>query len=366
MTLVKRALPAAVDRELRRLLSQVASSRATLRTLCQGPAPAGTRAGLDAISHWLYQHWYLVPAVAPGPAGSSPPHPNLAAALRAALPASTRWQRGWTVLESGSHGTCVAARRGQARELRCGEYASLSRPGVPVMPGDGVAVMECVDWVDWHAGFWTTRSAAGEPAAPLVRVYWSVSEARAAAIIRRVAGSLDDLQVRYSMKCPVRSADFARVDSLVVYLERPDWSTIRKTVLEIARRSRADLRPSSPPLTQSIAAGVSCADDPGPSESFGQSRCRALAAGVLDLLEMDSLPIDGGGPGKDSVPLPGGGPGKDSGPAHDGGLGKDSVPLAGGDPGKDSLLVDDSVAVLAAALRKAGIDPGRPWRHSPV
>lgn len=294
-------------------MRQVESSRAALQALHQAAAPAGEPPGPDAIADWLYQHWYLEPADASAADGSRSPHPNLPAALRAALPASTRWLEGWTVLEAGPRGACVAARRGQARELRCGEYANVSRPGVPVMPGDGVAVTACADWTDWQAGFWTTRSAAGEPASPLVRLYWSVSEQRIGAVLRRVAGALDDRQVRYSMKCPARSADFARVDSLVVYLERPAWNAIRATVIAAARQSRADLRPSSPPLTRPVAPGVSLADDPGPSESFGQSRCRALAAGVRDLL--------------------------DAAPRTDA----------------------DSVAVLSAALRRAGIDPARPW-----
>ena len=113
---------------LRRLLRQVGSSRAALQALRQAAAPPGD---LDVIRDWLYQHRYLEPADASAAEGSRPPHPNLPAALRAALPASTRWLPGWTALETGPHGACVAARRGQARELRCGEYVNMSARAFP-------------------------------------------------------------------------------------------------------------------------------------------------------------------------------------------------------------------------------------------
>jgi hypothetical protein len=45
------------------------------------------------------------------------------------------------------------------------------------------------------------------------------------------------------------------------------------------------LRDATPPLTKKIAQGVAFAEDPGNDQSFGQNRCRALAPGVLALLQ---------------------------------------------------------------------------------
>jgi hypothetical protein len=155
---------------------------------------------------------------------------------------------------------------------------------MPVMPGDGVAVMECVDWTDWQTGFWTTRSASGDPAPPLVRVYWSVSEDFIGNLLKDLTTTLEGIGLRYSLKCPVSSIGFARVDSLVLYLERSAWDVARKPLTGLARRHETNLRDSAPPLTLRVSRGVAFAEDPGGNESFGQSRCRALAAGVLAVL----------------------------------------------------------------------------------
>jgi hypothetical protein len=83
-------------------------------------------------------------------------------------------------------------------------------------------------------------------------------------------------------------------------------------------RSAAQLRDARPPLTRPVARGVGFAEDPGRGISFGQSRCEALAAGVLALLDGDPRS-----------------------PAH-----------------RSAALLD--------ALRRSGIDPGRPWLNPPA
>ncbi len=40
-------------------------------------------------------------------------------------------------------------------------------------------------------------------------------------------------------------------------------------------------RPSVPAFTRRLGSGVAVADDPAAPESFGESRCRLLASGIL-------------------------------------------------------------------------------------
>jgi hypothetical protein len=143
--------------------------------------------------------------------------------------------------------------------------------------------MECVDRVDSETGFWATRSAAGEPEAPLGRLYWSSRPESIGAVLSRVTALLERLGLRYSLKSPVRPADLGRVDPLVVYLERGAWEGARRAFVEAAEAMRPLLRSSVPPLTLALAPGLGFAEDPTTRESFGQSRCRALAAGVIAL-----------------------------------------------------------------------------------
>jgi hypothetical protein len=55
---------------------------------------------------------------------------------------------------------------------------------------------------------------------------------------------------------------------------------MKKTADEVSRYLRAQL----PPLTLALAPGLAFAEDPGTQQSFGESRCRALAPGVLSVL----------------------------------------------------------------------------------
>ncbi|MGI8671264.1 MAG: T3SS effector HopA1 family protein [Luteitalea sp.] len=287
----------AVRRDLARLVGSVAAAREHLRALRTSSVAPGTdedRAHEDPVVDWLYTTWYTAVPERLVVDPSAHHRPDLAMVLRAALPASVRWATGWVVLDVGRHGTCVAGRRGHARQVRAGEYANLSRPGVPVRPGDAVAISECIDWVDGDSGFWATRSVQGEPSPPWLRVYWSVSVRDIARVLTDVTTTLERLNLRYSLKCPVRSAAFGRVDALIVYLERADWIGARDAITVLARDLEPRLRPWCPPLTLRLAHGVACADDPGGGLSFGQSRCRMLAVAVHALVDQPTASADAG------------------------------------------------------------------------
>jgi len=303
-----------VESALARLATCVRSMRVELLQLRDS---AGQQADypsvVEQLSLWLYATWYSVP----DPSADTPHtifgRSHLVSALRAAVPACARWQREWVVVQSAPDGSCVAGKQGRTRQLRPGDYANLARPGMPVMPGDNIAVTELLSWVEEQKGFWCAQSLIGEPAPPLVRLYWSAAQDQIGFVLREVAGVLERLAIPYALKCPIRAVDYARVESLIVYLGGETWSGAASAVTETAEKAGVHLRESVPPLTLRIARGVAFAQDPGDGQSFGQSRCRALASGVLALLDGNWSPAD-------------------------------------------------ALTVLVDALRAAGIDPDRPWQ----
>ena len=239
----------------------------------------------ERIGHWVYANWYSVPDPLPTlkPVGSADTH--LVRGLRAAVVSCSRWERGWVVMQAGGNGSCLAGRAGVTRPFRPGDYANLSRPAAPVVPGDNVAVMKRVDWVDERSTFWGTQSDAGPPSHPLVRIYWSVGHDRIGWVLREVVRALDTLDAKYSLKCPSHAAEYARVDALVVYLEASAWPGCRPLFQELGEKLSVHLRPAVPPLTLKIARGVAFAEDGSETQSFGQSRCMALVPGVLAVLD---------------------------------------------------------------------------------
>lgn len=278
-----------VDRALARLLTLVQSAARELQQLRENGAPeTGATTINGPIGNWLYAHWYSVPE----PSTAAPPDitdTHLTGGLRAVAASCSQWERGWVVMQPAAGGSCLAGRAGVVRPFRPGDYANLSRPGAPVMPGDTVAVMQRTEWVDEASTFWVTHADSGEPAHPLVRVYWSVAHDRIGWVLREVVRALDTADIKYSLKCPSRAAEYARVDSLVVYLEKSAWPRCRPLLKKLAAKLLPHLRTAMPPLTLKIAPGVAFAEDGSQSESFGQTRCTALVPGVLAVLDRHPL-----------------------------------------------------------------------------
>ncbi len=315
----RQRLPLDVAAGLRRLLDVVQSrsnnSNLPFRQIEGNESDDARAAVLSEMSAWLYATWYT----AGDPVGEGPEanryRRDLAPALRASTAASDRWQTGWVVMQSAQNGFCVAGRKNQTRQLRAGQYANMARPGLPPAPGDSLAVNELLDWVDERTQFWFAQSLVGEPSHPLVRTYWSVGVDQVGFVVREVTSAIDAVGLRYTLKCPIRAAEFARVDSLVVYMEKELWPNAEPVVKALADEIGGRLRTTRPPLTLQIAPGLAFAEDPGHGESFGESRCRALAPGVLSMLRE-------------------------------------------GPPSRTA-----GIAQLASALEAAGIDPMRPWRN---
>lgn len=314
---VKHALPRDVDRALRRLLKTLQSAPADIKALGQpmdGSDDGAIRAsGLEKISNWLYATWYTALKSSEETQALVPGRDNLASALRASIAASTRWETGWVAMRTAPSGMCLAGRGNQARELRPGEYVNLARHGMPVAPGDHLAVTELLEWIDEPTGYWCARSWTAEPQKPLVRLYFSARSDQVGFVLMEATETLDRLKLPYSLKCPAFASAYSRVDSLIVYLEAGSWPRAEVEIAAMARRVKDHLRDATPPLTKKIAQGIAFAEDPGTNESFGANRCRALAPVVLTLLQ-------------DQRSLP-----------------------------------DDELDALTEAMRAAGIDPMQPW-----
>ena len=131
-------------------------------------------------------------------------------------------------------------------------------------------------------------------------------------MLRRLVPVLDAADKR-SLKCPSRRLKVARVDSLIVYVAQADWPVFEPLVRALAPQLAAYLRDGVPPLTLPIARGVAVSDSPVHTQSFGQSRCVALAAGVRNLVA------------------------------------------------RARIRTSEAVALLKQSLRARAIDPTRPW-----
>jgi hypothetical protein len=233
----------------------------------------------EPLADWLYLHWYVTPAVPFEPTPTL--RQSVGALVRAALESHQHWETGWVALAVTPGQTVLAGRGAQQRWLAVGDHANLARPGAPVVPGDGLATFGLLTWVDAPTGFQGLRPWRCEPAGALVRVYFSVDLPALPRVLNLLVAALEEAQLNWSLKCPSQAAGYGRVDSLVVYLERAQWVKAKIIILNFTNQQLTPmLRNATPPLTCPLAKGVAFAQDPQNGQSFGQSRCLALAVAV--------------------------------------------------------------------------------------
>jgi hypothetical protein len=234
----------------------------------------------EALADWVYAHWYMAPAVPFARRDLQAPPQGVSRLLRAALESPQYWEPGWVALEVAPGQRVLAGKGAQRRVLEAGDYANMARPGAPVVPGDGLATFSLLAWVDAPTGFQGVRHYRAEPSGPLVRLYFSVGLGSLARVLRDLIEVLEALDTAWSLKCPVQPAGYGRIDTLVVYLPRAQWPRAEASIVDAARCLAGHLRDAVPPLARVLGRGVAFAEDPPGLESFGQSRCVALAKGI--------------------------------------------------------------------------------------
>ena len=113
-----------------------------------------------------------------------------------------------------------------------------------------------------------------------VRFYWHLTEAAAASYLDLATQSLNEHRIPFRTKVLSDPGAYFRADAGVLYIER----RYVKAVLPIVRRMHeglgAMLRPEVPMFTKALLPGLGLAEDPANGLSFGQARCRLVAAGM--------------------------------------------------------------------------------------
>ena len=236
----------------------------------------------DGLSNELYASFYRHGRPVPARWGEIEPvaaDPRLGELLSHANPGSGGWDPGWTVLRiDGSEG--VVAKAGVRVRISLDDC----RPeGGTVRAGDTVSVRLPKELPFLKPGFYTAVSEA--PADPkswasLVRVYWNITHAGAAALVSRLAGRLNHRHAPFQLKVADHPARFARCDAGLLYLPSETFGALRDSLCETADELERHLRPGIPAFTLELATGVGVAEVAGGSLSFGERRCALLADGI--------------------------------------------------------------------------------------
>ena len=244
-------------------------------------------AGSDPAT--LYAHWYTRLGGAPRRAPSAPAAADTAAtanlvdAYRAAHHGTGRWCAGWTAAQVSNRGRVVAVRADERQVVDRVDVVGTRRPCLAVRPGDPVRITARRDslsedgssWITWGPG-WTVGSVS----AGSVRCYWNVRPDAVLRFVEVLTPLVTEAPV--ALKLPADPTALDRADTAVLYIPGAALAAVGGRVRDLYPALSVTLDEHVPRLTLRLAAGWSVAEDPATGESFGEHRCRLLAAAIAD------------------------------------------------------------------------------------
>jgi hypothetical protein len=236
---------------------------------------------VEQLARALYDQCYVAePPWRRRPRESGEATGDLGELLSAADHRADGWSDGWTV--EGEVAIGHAVRRGSSRAIAVTGRYVVDAVGTAPKVGDTVSLFLPKGSRNDQPGFYVAYSTVaplpvGEP---IVRLYWRVRPSAASGLLSSLTQGLDHLGIPFAGKWV--TGDPARTDPVVVYLRRADVWTSRP-VLRATKRRVADQLVDPPPLfTRRVCVGLAWAEDPDTGLSFGESRCRAVAAGLWE------------------------------------------------------------------------------------
>lgn len=214
------------------------------------------------------------------------PHgdPDFQRELSAANQSRARWQPGWRICPSASDGG-IRLQRGTSIRAPRPLDVYYPRPAGANTPASQAMLRIERESFDRQTVFYYLY---GETLADQfsefdrVRFYFHCEAAGAPRLIRFLSRQLNEFRIPFQMKCLNNPCAYRRTDGAVLYLRRQHFQIGARIVCAAADELAAWFKPEVPLFSRELVPGVGMADDPGAKDSFGTSRCRMLAEGLID------------------------------------------------------------------------------------
>ena len=215
-------------------------------------------------------------------AADARPDPGFLSILEGNNAGTGCWEPGWTVL-SRNQDDVVATRNGltviAGISTHCqGENGSYD-------PGDTVSLRFPSALPGISPGFYLVQGEIplrNDDSGPLFRLYFNLMPEGAPILIRLVTENFNIAGLAYKLKTLSNPRTYYRRDSAVLYLRQSDIDDALKLIQQQFDDIEVLLKDGVPALTLEIAKGIACAEDPDDGDSFGLSRCRLIAVGIIE------------------------------------------------------------------------------------
>ncbi|MGQ7248925.1 lanthionine synthetase LanC family protein [Halomonas sp. V046] len=248
---------------------------------------------VEALHHHLYRHYYA--GIGDAELGdtddddSEPPDTARRSASSARSvwlpPASPALVSGpWRVLEQLSRGAVVARRGILVRWLEAGEYVFDGTPARAarrdLVQRHRPRTSQQLDPAFLYLFGEAESDACSDDA--MVRYYFAPRPARLEGLITILQRTLDQAGLPFSLKYPRMPQALWRRDAVVLYAAARHAPQMHARLSRLAPELRPLLRAVHGLWVQPLLPGLGFAQDPDTGLSFGESRCLALARGMLN------------------------------------------------------------------------------------
>jgi hypothetical protein len=153
-----------------------------------------------------------------------------------------------------------------------------------LVPGTKITLRLPKEFLGFSPGFYLVEAegiAANPSDVDSVRFYFNLTSSGAVPFLDAVLSQLDGCGIPYQVKVLNDPRRFNRCDSAVVYVAKAHCQIFSALIADIYRHIRQHLNPSVPAFTKPLGRGIALAEDPGDGQSFGFSRCKILAEGLI-------------------------------------------------------------------------------------
>lgn len=197
----------------------------------------------------------------------------------------SHWDPNWRVWALGTNGS-VLVRKGETYvDARPGRFALPQAALRAAEIGDTVELIVSAESHDAQFGFvyMFGETVPGDyDDAELARFYFNIDPDGLPDLVGTLTARLNRYDVPFRLKFLADAGHYERVDCVVLYVTRRFLGVAQSVLATSLHAFAPHLRPGVPLFAKQLAPGVGAADNPGTTESFGQSRCNLTARGVVD------------------------------------------------------------------------------------
>ena len=204
------------------------------------------------------------------------------------------WGRGWQVRSYDPNAMAFTVKRGSLTLQVSAKDCVTSEASFPA-PDALVSVRFQKDLPNFSPGFYMAlgdKELMRDEPSGILRLYWNLTASGAVSFVERTTKALNRADLPFTLKALDDAAQYTRCDAVVLYIRKGDFHQVSAILERIYQALETSLRPATPALTKRLAAGVGIAESPPSDLSFGLSRSRALAEGMLRAYEASKTSIE--------------------------------------------------------------------------